>query len=422
MISRRSMLLGGAALFGVGLPLSRLFGRTGTAAVGRYGPLVSDPEGILDLPRGFSYRIVQKKYALMSDGYRVPGSFDGMACFAGPGDTLVLMRNHENTWLRAQSAYRDGQKPPPEAYDPAAYGGVTRLVLRADTLEPVSSNLVLTGTVRNCAGGPSPWGWLSCEEATDTSHGYVFLCRTDAARVTPPRKITGYGRCRHEAAAVDPKTHIAYLTEDQGDGCLYRFVPDDPARPFAGRLQAMRATERPALETGEGLAAGDRFDVDWVDIADPDPDDDTLRVQAYEQGAARIRRGEGIWLSGDEIHFSSTTGGPAEAGQIFRLTLGRGERPDALELLAQSESTDILDMPDNLTLAPWGDVYLAEDSVGGDQYVRVVDRQGRVYDFARNAVSQSELAGVCFSPQGDTLFVNIYGDGLTLAIRGPFQA
>ena len=36
-------------------------------------------------------------------------------------------------------------------------------------------------------------------------------------------------------------------------------------------------------------------------------------------------------------------------------------------------------------------------------------------------MSLSEFAGPCFSPDGRTLFVNIQGDGLTLAISGPFE-
>jgi secreted PhoX family phosphatase len=89
-------------------------------------------------------------------------------------------------------------------------------------------------------------------------------------------------------------------------------------------------------------------------------------------------------------------------------------------LLAQSTDTDVLNMPDNIALAPWSDLFLCEDSVAGPQHLRVLGSDGRVSDFGRNAVSRSELAGVCFSPDGRTLFVNIYGDALTLAVRGPF--
>ena len=37
-----------------------------------YGPLVADPAGLLDLPTGFSYRVVSKLGDPMSDGGTVP--------------------------------------------------------------------------------------------------------------------------------------------------------------------------------------------------------------------------------------------------------------------------------------------------------------------------------------------------------------
>jgi secreted PhoX family phosphatase len=419
-LTRRSMLAGGAALLGAALPLSKLFGRSNSGGIGRFGPLMPDPAGIFDLPAGFSYRVVQRSGVPTNDGFTVPGSFDGMGCFAGPDDTLVLMRNHECLWIPGTGPCRIGQPAPPEAFDAGAHGSVTRVVLKADTLEVVSTNLVLAGTVRNCAGGSSPWGWLSCEETTDTGHGYVFCCRTDAARVAPPRPIKGYGRYRHEAACIDPATLTAYLTEDQDDGCVYRFVPRSPGTPFEGRLQALTASGRPRLDTSRELRVGESVDVGWVDIDEPDPKKDTVRHQGRARGAAVVKRGEGIWLDGDDVFVCSTSGGPRSAGQIFRLSLGRGQRPDRLTLLAQSTDTDVLNMPDNIALAPWGELFLCEDSVLGPQHLRVLGKDGRVSDFGRNAVSRSELAGVCFSPDERTLFVNVYGDGLTLAVRGPF--
>ncbi len=420
-IPRRALLVGAAAL-GAAWPLRRLFGRPRPGRVGRFGPLERDPRGIFDLPEGFSYRIVQRAGELMSDGYAVPSSFDGMGCFALGASELVLLRNHENSFVPLTGPYRTGQDAPPEAYDRHAQGGVTRTVLDRDSLRVLSSNLVLCGTVRNCAGGPSPWGWLSCEETAEAGHGYVFRCCADASRVLSPERIAGYGRYRHEAVAIDPGTHVAYLTEDRDDGCLYRFVPDVKGDPFQGELQAMAIVGHPAFDTGVSLAVGDSVEVAWVPIEEPDPKDDTVRHQGRMRGAARIRRGEGIFFDRGRVFVCSTSGGPEAGGQIFGLSVSRDGRPDRFELLAQSTDRDVLDMPDNITVAPWGDVYMAEDSVAGDQYLRVLAKDGEVSDFGRNAVSQSELAGVCFSPDARTLFVNIYGDGLTLAIRGPFAA
>jgi secreted PhoX family phosphatase len=94
-----------------------------------------DPKGMLDLPEGFSYRVLQRSGDIMSDGYRVPGRPDAMGCFAGANSEIVLMRNHEVTQGdRSRSPYVTGQSPPPEAYDPEATGGVTRMVLDENTL------------------------------------------------------------------------------------------------------------------------------------------------------------------------------------------------------------------------------------------------------------------------------------------------
>ena len=47
---------------------------------------------------------------------------------------------------------------------------------------------------------------------------------------------------------------------------------------------------------------------------------------------------------------------------------------------------------------------------------------GSQYLLANNAYSDSELAGVCFSPDGKTMFVNIQYPGTTVAISGPWPA
>jgi hypothetical protein len=389
----------------------------GQAKAEPLGALVPDPNGILDLPPGFSYQILDQTGALMDDDYRVPGYPDGMACFPGEPGTFILMRNHElypyNTDV---SAYGANQVPPPEAYDPLSMGAVTRVVINATTLERISSNLVLVGTNRNCAGGPSPWGWLSCEESVDEGHGYVFLCPTDAETVQDPQKIPGYGRFYHEAVCIDPSTRYAYLTEDRTDGYLYRFVPDHPSAPFEGRLQAMRHAVVWGYDT-DWMTLGQSIPVNWVDVDEVDPVDDSIRDEVYLKGGARLVRGEGIWFADGAVYICSTSGGPVLGGQIFRLD--PGEEQDTLTLIAVSTDRSILDMPDNIAMAPWGDLYMAEDGAGA-QFVRGLTPEGQIFDFARNAMSDTEIAGVCFAPDGSCMFLNLHKDGLTLVITGSF--
>lgn len=382
---------------------------------GPFGTLRPDPDGVLDLLEGFRYRVLTRAGERMSDGNRVPRRPDGMACFEGPGSTLILMRNHELPGgLRARLSAAG--PAPREAYDPDALGGVTRVVLDASTLAVRSSNLVLAGTVMNCAGGPSPWGWLSCEESVDPGHGWVFLCDPQADRVREPVRIESYGRFRHEAAAIDPATNVAYLTEDRPGSCLYRFVPHDRERPFEGRLQAMRVRGREANTSR--LPAGARVEIDWVDVHDAASPNDDLRLRARRDGAALIARGEGLCFAEGAVHACATAGGPIEAGQILRIRDGRDG--GTLEVVACSTDRDVLDMPDNVTVSPAGTLFFTEDGMG-DNYVRAIGADGLVFDLARNALSSSEMCGVCFSPDGGTLFVNIQEDGLTLAISGPFD-
>jgi uncharacterized protein len=413
-LPRRTLLKAAAGAAAVGVPLAFLFRRDARADG---GPLVPDPARILDLPAGYRYTIVQRTFDPMSDGFKVPGRPDGMACFAGPPGTLVLMRNHELDRGLFEAGY---DTPPPESFDARASGGVTRVVLDEKTHEVLSSNRVLAGTLRNCSGGASPWGWLSCEESVEPGHGYVFRCRIDAARLTAPERIIGYGRFNHEAVCVDPTDFTAFLTEDRSDGCLYRYRPSDPSKPHtSGQLQALRVVGVPRFDTSRDLDHGMRLKVDWVNVPNSNPKDDSVRGQAAALGAARFCRGEGIVLDQGAVYVCCTNGGRAGTGQLFKLSLGASGSSDTLELFAESPGPGVLDMPDNICMAPWGDLLVAEDG-SGEQYLRGITPQGKVYDLARNAASRGELAGVTVSPKGDTVFVNLQHDGLTLAITGRF--
>ena len=411
-LRRRTFLtISGVAFAGLVVQLGR---RPRVARAAVYGELVEDPAGIMDLPPGFSYRILDRTGELMDDGYRVPALPDGMATFAGPGGTVIVMRNHE---LRTTGGPYGAGQAPKEAFDPNTMGSVTRLVVDGSTFERLQSNLVLCGTLSNCAGGPSPWGWLSCEENTAPGHGYVFVCDPLASQVQVPVPVPAFGRFRHEAACVDPASGRVYLTEDRDNSCLYRFLPDDPSTPFTGRLQALRVVGVPLAKTGAMVVGAEPVAIEWVDLDEPDPEGDTVRIQAQAEGAAIFIRGEGITFTEDGIYAVATTGGPIGKGQIFRLV--DGERGGHLEVITASVDPALLDMPDNITMAPWGELFFCEDGSNGN-YLRGLTADGTLFDFARNVRSTGELAGVCLSPDGRALFVNMQQDGMTLVITGPF--
>lgn len=160
---------------------------------------------------------------------------------------------------------------------------------------------------------------------------------------------------------------------------------------------------------------------EWIDLDEPDPVGDTLRVEAAGKGAALFVRGEGLCWKDGALYVSCTTGGSMGRGQVFRYRPGKTPAVGGtIELIAQAGREQDFLNPDAMAMSPWGDLFLAEDTLGHCR-IQMLDGEGRVHDFAGNALSTSEFAGLCFSPDGNALFCNIQEDGLTLVIRGPFR-
>lgn len=457
-LSRRNFLATGAATTLGFAGLSTLMMKTGYAvpAAGDiaegFGPLLPDRAGILDLPKGFSYTVFSKKGDTMTDGFFVPGKPDGMAAFAGPNGKTILIRNHELDQSDPEegpfgSKYELlGRLGADRGYDMThrstpCLGGTTTIVYDTATGKAESQYLSLACTMRNCAGGPTPWNsWITCEETTvrkdDTfakDHGYNFEVPASAAiTLADPIPLMDMGRFNHEAIAVDPKSGIVYETEDRGESCIYRFLPNAPGKLAAGgKLQALAVAGADGLDTRNWesvtVTRGATMTVRWIDCDDIQDPDDTLRLRMVEKGAAFFARGEGMWTGTDGIYFACTNGGTAQKGQIFRYVPSPNEgqsnesdAPGTLELFVEPNNPGLIDNADNLTVAPWGDLIVCEDG-SGEQFLVGITPTGGIYKFARNAKSSSELAGSCFSPDGTTLFVNIQHDGLTLAITGPWN-
>ena len=325
----------------------------------------------------------------------------------------------------------------------ATYAGAAAIVghhTRSRRL--INQHLSLAGTLRNCAGGPTPWNsWITCEETVERvgefcakDHGYNFeVPVTDAPGLAPPVPLKAMGRFNHEAVAVHPATSIVYQTEDRDDGLIYRFIPTKPERLIeGGRLQALAVSDQPSLDTrnweGQKVETG-TLGVKWIDLDGIDSPNDDLRRRGFAQGAACFARAEGMWYGREAIYFACTNGGREKKGQIWRYfpspyegTREEDKDPGKLELFIESHDGNLLENADNLTVAPWGDLIVCEDrSSDSIPFLVGITPQGRFYRFGRNAMSDSELAGVTFSPDGTTLFVNIQHEGLTLAITGPWQ-
>lgn len=436
--------------FAKGLTAMAFAGLAGCAYGGRASrasnsSLVADPEGLLDLPSGYAYRVISRAGDRMDDGHVVGDRADGMGCFALPNGRVALVRNHE-----LQAKHHDtgpfGSRSVALAYDRAndgraLPGGTSTLIydLRSGRVEAQYQSLA--GTIRNCAGGITPWGsWLTCEEdvtragnGVSRDHGWVFEVPAAHKGLVDPVPHKAMGRFNHEAAAIDPATGIVYLTEDRDDSLFYRFLPAQPGRLAAGgRLQALAFVE-PGIDDTRNwsetmFARGTMKPVRWIDLNGTESPDDDLRLRGHAAGAARFARGEGVHFGNGSLYFCCTSGGTAKLGQVmcyipsrFEGTAEERSAPGMLQNFVESDDPDLFNFGDNLTVAPNGHLVVCEDqySLIVDNHLRGVTPTGKLYTLGRCRI-QSELAGACFSPDGSTLFVNIYSPAMTLAITGPW--
>lgn len=378
--------------------------------IANIGPLSATPDanGLL-LPQGFTSRIVSKtgELPVATSTYNWHALPDGGATFALPNGGWVYASNSEET---------------------TGLGGVGALEFDANA-ELVDAYPLLTGTTRNCAGGPTPWGtWLSCEEI---SRGAVWETYPLERGQRAPVRRDALGLFQHEAAAVDDATGVLYLTEDRTDGCFYRFIPDVAGDLSSGRLQAA-VVDRVNVNN---IALEGR--VSWVDVADPSGATQSTRVQAQQAGASIFVRGEGCWSHAGVIYMS-TTGDGAGGGNVWAFTPeASGEGP----LIQIYNRTDLypgdtsLNGIDNITVSSGGDVLVAEDT--DNNQIQALTPDGQLLPLLELTgheigIFRGEITGPAFDPSGTRLYFSSQRGtpadfqaqgrliGVTFEVTGPF--
>ena len=457
LLDRRTLLRSGAMGLSA-VAFSGLAGRSAGAAsppsrqrgAGDYGPLVpavDEATGLtlLALPEGFTYHSYGWTGQIMGDGQPTPTDHDGMAVVDKRGTRIALVRNQElSAGVSTQAMVPGGM------YDLAQYGGTTNLVFDRRRGTFVDDWASLGGTIRNCAGGATPWGsWISCEETfapwstAQINHGYIFDVPGFGTSNGSP--IRAAGRFSHEAVAVDRRTGIVYETEDATPSALYAYHNPAGRRALAdgGELYAMVVDGTPRFDLSAGFAHGTTFDVSWQLVGDAE----AVSGRAFDSApdAAIISRGEGAWYEGGIVYFVSTDGGAAGVGQVWALDPVRL----SLTLVFESPSADVLDAPDNIAVNRRGGIVLCEDGGADPQRLIGLTPSGEAFEFAQNLIeldpgdidridavypgtkanfwddpvgsyTDQEWAGATFYEEW--LFVNIQTPGVTLAITGPWRA
>lgn len=357
--------------------------RQGSSGLGALGPLQAPDANGLRLPAGFSSRIVARSSQPVAGTQHVwHAAPDGGATFGTADGGWIYVSNSEINF---------------------SGGGVG--ALRFDSQGNITAAYpILTGTSRNCAGGPTPWGtWLSCEEV---ERGRVWEC--DPTGVAAAQVLPALGVFMHEAVAVDPVRKHLYLTEDDASGRLYRFTPQD----WAGN--------RPSLAAGVlEVAVVTNGQVGWQPVPDPQFTG-AIATRSQVPGSTAFDGGEGIWYHNDTVYF-------AAKGENRIWVLDTVSNTIAILYDVTRCDDPVLTGMDNVTVSAAGDVLVAED--GGDMQIVALTPDGASVPLLQvTGQPRSEITGPAFSPDGTRLYFSSQrgvsgrsADGITYEVIGPFS-
>ncbi|MET7938120.1 alkaline phosphatase PhoX [Streptomyces sp. NPDC005322] len=385
-MERRNFLRGAvigtsAAAFGGTLMRGAAYAAPAQPGPGPYGALGSADANGIQLSSGFSSRVIARSgQTVAGTSYTWHNAPDGGACFAD-GSGWIYVSNSE--------------------INPG--GGVSAVKFNSSGTV-TGAYRIMSNTRQNCAGGKTPWNtWLSCEEV---SLGYVY--ETDPWGVNAATRRDALGRFKHEAAAADPVRRVIYLTEDETDGCLYRFTPATWGNLSSGTLQVLKA--------GTGTSGS----FTWANVPDPDGSPTATRNQV--SGVKRFNGGEGCHYANDTVWF--TTKGD---NRVWQLNLTNNTYELAYDDTLVTGGSAPLTGVDNVTGSSSGDLFVAED--GGNMEICVITPDDVVAPFLRiTGQSGSEITGPAFSPSGNRLYFSSQrgttgssSGGITYEVTGPFR-
>ena len=389
--SKREFLksIGSAGVFlaGANLPVWAINTSANAATSGSSYKLLKPDQNGLMLIEGFTSRVVAitDKKPFSGSSYKWHRHPDGGATFPTEDGGWIYVSNSE-----------------------ADKGGVGAIRFNSKA-EIVKAYSICSGTSTNCAGGLTPWNtWLTCEEI---KKGSTWEC--DPYGEKEPIKLPSLGMFCHEAAAVDPKTSIIYLTEDtKKKSGFYRFVPEKKINAMGELLDVKGKFQVMEIESGDN--------VKWNDVNDPLAAKGSWNLMKRKPNK-KIKykgfdRGEGAWYYDDKVHFATTA-----THEIWTYDITN----ETCKVLYKGEGQ--LKDPDNVVVSNTGLVMAAEDN-DNMEICGISNKTNEAFPIVRIAGhhEDSEVTGPAFNPSGTRLYFSSQRGkdgkrGITFEVAGPFD-
>ena len=410
-------------------------------AVAATGTPQPDPNGLINLPAGYSYTtlatgcVTPEQSTESGITYPMPEDPDGKVLFQAPDGVMWLLINQELTQPRqgdfqgdAGKCHVDEQRPGDDDSD--GWGSISRLTLAKDGTTVLKRELITTGLHDLCAAAITPWKtYLTNEEFPfindpDLRSGWVW--EIDPA-TGAQKRLTGMGHFSHEQEAY-ASDGSWYETDDRGDArFIYKFEPTPNERDLTtGSLYGLAFNKA----TGIGF---------WVGPLNPGDPDSDMRARGFQPAVWGFVKAEGMvatassnTMGGHAIYFSESSAG-SDPGRVWRID-HLGNDPFVTGHVVVEGDWARLNRPDNLRFNDAGDLFIMEDSSAGD-FSRNPSTGGvnQVWVLPRNtegsealihfASTPDEPTGPWFSFDNQLLYLSLQADpprvSHVIAIRHP---
>ncbi len=307
---------------------------------------------------------------------------------------------------------------------------------KVDSIKPVNFTSVV-GTAANCSGTVTPWGTvITSEESTSTTDanadgyfdiGWNVEINPATKTVVRNQKLWAMGRMSHENVVVHSDRKTVYQGEDDGFGCVYKFVADVAENLSSGKLYVLKLT---SLTTDTTIKVYKNFTAEgepvgtlatWVEVPNTTiAERNNVKAKAAELGGTLFNGVEDVEIGSidGKIYFAVKSNPFNRVYRFkdngttiseFETFVGGGTNNYRVNIGGKEVDEDWSVGNDNLTFDDRGNLWVLQD--GGRDHIWIVrpnhTQANPKVEVFMVTPSGSEPTGMTFTPDYRYMFMSI---------------